>query len=499
MVFAATVYEQPYTGYDVTGEGNFYAPEGSNLPMSSPDTHYVSLASSVDKVQIPEPTGGCTVGLTLQFFDVNSGSYNANLGLTSATDLGDVCQYSFNGVGNYPSGTKFFGWILANGENYKGSGSNDGYTITADQSSIQNLGGIAFKLCNTTCSGSFATGTPVINTQTRIISVIPLDDATVATGTPITISTDVYISSTDLTDDMIVKQRIQLINSPILGNIWGGTGDLVAQDSYNLEFIYDNLSSGFTTLSTTTTFAQIGERYLITEIIDPNFLPFFDWFDTIVKATTTTFLVGTTTSGDNITQSITDSFEQMSATASSTADVLSVRCNPFSGNFDIVMCLWRLVVPDNQTANALFEETYDMVFSRAPLGYFTDFISIMATTTVGSLTVIDATVPSGLIGTGSHIRLDLTNVLDPYLYSTTTSRFTSANASSTETLFTQTNYYWRIIIMILFVLYIIRRLFGAHIIPHNMFGEHGAVSDTNRGDDSYRLKEYLYKHRNERH
>lgn len=301
---------------------------------------------------------------------------------------------------------------------------------------------------------------------TRIISVQPIDNSLVATGTPITITSTVFISSNDYTADTIIRQRIKLINSPILGNIWGGTGDLVAQDTFDLVFSYDVNSAGSTTVSTTTVFTQIGERYLITEIIDPDIVPFINLFDNVITSSTTDFLVGTTTSGDAITQSINDSFLNLSGTASSTVDTLSVVCNPFSGNFDIVLCAYRMIVPDQQTATVLFQETYNMVFSRAPLGYFTDFISIMATSTIGTLTVIDATVPSGLIGTNSHITLDLTNVLDDILYSTTTTSFRSTGANSGDDFYTQTNYYWRIIVSILFALYLMRRVLGSHVIPH---------------------------------
>jgi len=95
---------------------------------------------------------------------------------------------------------------------------------------------------------------------TQIISVLPIDNSTVATGTPITISANVFISSADFSSDMIIRQRIQLINSPILGNIWGGTGDLVAQDSYNLTFEYPVTSFG------EFTFSKNENRYLRSKV-----------------------------------------------------------------------------------------------------------------------------------------------------------------------------------------------------------------------------------------
>lgn len=336
--------------------------------------------------------------------------------------------------------------------------------------------------------------------STKIISVQPQNSSLIATNTPITIGTNIYVNEEDLTDEMFVRQTIQLTNAPVLGNIWGGAFDAYQLAISKQVFEYPITDSGYQTFSTTTTYSQIGNRQMTTEIISgQNFVYDLIFGDSVLTSTTTSFLVGTTTSGDLISQGISDSLGGLLSTGSTTVDSLNVACNPFSGNFDMVLCAYRLVVPDSQTANALFQETYDMVFSRAPFGYFTDFISIMSTSTIGSLTILNATVPNGLIGAGATITLDLTNVLDDVLYATTTALFSSGSATSTDTLFDQTYYYWRIIISILFVIYVIRRLLGAHIIPHNMFGEHGSLSDTSSTDDSYRLKEYLYKHRNEVH
>jgi len=320
----------------------------------------------------------------------------------------------------------------------------------------------------------------------RIKAVIPEHNATISTTTPELISASIYINPIDFNGEtgwgditnLKLRQTITLVNAPVLGNIWGGTGDWVAQQSNTIVYEYDIDSSGHSVYSTTTTFSQEGQRQLKTEILIGQSSVFDLIFgENIFLASTTYFTVGGYTTGDAITQSISDSFNELSGVASTTVDNLSIACNPFSGNFDIVICFYRLIVPDSQTATALFQETYDMVFSRAPLGYFTDFISIMSTSTVGTLTLIDATIPTGMVGSGKQITLDITNVFDFVLDSTTTPLFNSANASSTETFFVQTNRYWTIIVSILFVLYLMRRLLGSHIIPHA---------------DTFKVNEYPY-------
>jgi len=97
------------------------------------------------------------------------------------------------------------------------------------------------------------------------------------------------------------------------------------------------------------------------------------------------------------------------------------------------------------------------------LGYLTDAISILATSTVGSLTAIDAYVPSVLPGGGSHIRLDITGAFDSTL-NATTSIYKNSSASSTQTFYQITSYYWNLLIYIALAIFLLSRILGSHII-----------------------------------
>jgi len=121
-------------------------------------------------------------------------------------------------------------------------------------------------------------------------------------------------------------------------------------------------------------------------------------------------------------------------------------------------------VPTSDSLSYLGNTLHDSILIHFPIGYITDFISIISTSTVGSLTVLSATVPNGVVGAGSHIELDLTGILDDYL-NATTSGFTNSTASSTETLFVITNRYWSYLLYILTVFYLLSRILGSKIIP----------------------------------
>lgn len=164
-------------------------------------------------------------------------------------------------------------------------------------------------------------------------------------------------------------------------------------------------------------------------------------------------------------------------------------------SLDIGLCLGDVFValfqPLPQDWQYISDQLYENVRIRFPLGYINDFISIISTTTEGTLTPIDAVIPSVLPGSGTHMTLSLAHVLDPML-NATTSQFANVSASSTETFGTITERYWDYLVYALTLLYLLSRILGTRMIPNGLAG---ATADTNSGDDSYRLKEYLYEHR----
>lgn len=121
-----------------------------------------------------------------------------------------------------------------------------------------------------------------------------------------------------------------------------------------------------------------------------------------------------------------------------------------------------LFVPDGEVIFNMVDDIHTKVLTRFPLGYITDTITILSTSTLGTLTPIDAYIPNGVPGTGAHIRLDLTHAIDPLL-NATTSQFLNISASSTDTFFTITNRYWSLVLYFLAFSYMIGRIIGGII------------------------------------
>jgi len=162
--------------------------------------------------------------------------------------------------------------------------------------------------------------------------------------------------------------------------------------------------------------------------------------------------------------------EIISNSVSSTTQALAngIDACSWTGNFDFFGCLYSLAVvlfiPDTAGLNNMFDTMKQDVLYSFPLGYVTDFIDIMSTSTVGTLSVLDLHTPAALGFGSNHMRLDLAHSLDWILYSTSTI-FSSAESTTTQNFYQVTSYYWRIILYVLAGFYIIGRILGSHIIP----------------------------------
>lgn len=186
------------------------------------------------------------------------------------------------------------------------------------------------------------------------------------------------------------------------------------------------------------------------------------------------FIVGTSTYLGNLVQNSRNALNGALASTSAMSFASSSNtCNPFSGsvstlyfntNFNPISCFVFLFVPDQTLINESLTNVKNNVLQSFPIGYVTDFITIMATTSTTTLTVIDATLPNVLPGGGARVQLNLSHALDWALYATS-SKFNNASASSTKTLYEITNEYWKIIVYIGALLYILSRLLGPRLIP----------------------------------
>lgn len=137
-------------------------------------------------------------------------------------------------------------------------------------------------------------------------------------------------------------------------------------------------------------------------------------------------------------------------------------CNVLSG-FDASQCVYGLIYPNPTVFSALFNQLKISYGRAIPIGYVTRFAEILTSTSSSALPVISATIPNGVVGAGSVISLDPNNALD-FVLNATTSSFVNSSASSSESFYVITNRYWTNFISLLFVLYIVRRIIGSHLI-----------------------------------
>jgi len=196
-------------------------------------------------------------------------------------------------------------------------------------------------------------------------------------------------------------------------------------------------------------------------------------------------------------------FAQSFGSSTVNTALLSEKCSPISNDigtlflntsFSPLNCLSILFTPSQGKIGNLVSYIGTRSIKVFPFGYITDFVSIVSTSTVGELPVLSATIPSVLPGAGGTITLELTGVFDNLLYATS-GPFISGNATSTDTFYDITSYYWTYILYVLAFLYMASRIVGNHLVSVNHFGLNGALSDNSSNDDSYALKEYLYKNR----
>ena len=305
---------------------------------------------------------------------------------------------------------------------------------------------------------------PCTTAPTQICYTDPDEgDVITSTTTSYTLSMEGYVDDQYLGDDVtfnfdLYRNQNRLAVGPLFA---------FSQFAPNSDVISIPVGTGYNYESTSTSaFTQIGKytgRYTIEK-------PLFSFLgisigSQVLATKSVTFVVGTSTA---IEQLLDNTFIENATSSQAIKD----HCNILV-SFDFFDCSIGVVsfffTPSPSVISTFVSGLQENVLNRFPVGYMTDFVGIIATTTTQSLTVINATIPSGIMGSGSNITLDLTGVLDPILNATST-RYNNVSASSTETLFTITNRYWSYILYLLALFYILSRIVGIHLfgrLHHN--------------------------------
>lgn len=238
------------------------------------------------------------------------------------------------------------------------------------------------------------------DTSTRIISITPVDGATVSTTTTVGIAG--YVSPLDSLESPVVT--IGLYSK----NCGGFAGDVIqAVNGECAKMItYNATTSGYFSTTTTINFSPWGGVWNYTGKIKTSSYCILGYCfkNTEIAATSTTFTIGE--------PSMLDLF-----LASSTARIVQAlhdedidSCNPLSGVFDILRCLAVMTVPDRDAFSIVLTDLHDEILTVVPFGYLTRFLAIITNNATTSLPSFTATFLTAANATTS-ITFDMQDML----------------------------------------------------------------------------------------
>lgn len=332
------------------------------------------------------------------------------------------------------------------------------------------------------------------STQTRIVSITPANGSTFCSGCvgetsasttqPFVFSVDTYINSDDVfTFDIwgnTITNPLRIVyNDPDLqmafSSIIPPNPVIVGEEDY--AFSTTTTLTGYQTFTWTLpqedfiSFDRLKEyagRHTSTaKIIDPStFLWVWDTSsDLAATSSTWTFAH---LSGKDLLK---DDLASTTAANHASTTLSLLTCNILGGNFSFGSCFDALVKPDPMEIKVNFDIMLQTLGSSWPIGYFTDFVSIIKSEATTTLPAISATIPQGVAGAGAHIDLALTPHMLDYLWYATTSQFINESATSTDTLFDIVSFYWNKVVYLLLIIYILSRLVGFHLFGGMVAGE----------------------------
>lgn len=251
----------------------------------------------------------------------------------------------------------------------------------------------------TLSGGVFSTPTapPSIppDTSTRIISIVPVGGATIATSSTTTLSYTGYLNADDVNNGTFVYFNVK--NSSCYSANCTGQSGLHIGILGNANAIYfenrQDLSKATTTdfsFSTSTAGLPVGKYFLTAKVYKgamcvPSWLGGF-CFNTVseVYATSTTFIISEKTVTDLKVETYLGVKMGVSGLGSATStDVFKANCS-FS-SFQLFNCLNDafsvMFIPSSEELGLLGQELKTGVLTHYPLGLFTRFVDIISTTT----------------------------------------------------------------------------------------------------------------------
>jgi len=174
------------------------------------------------------------------------------------------------------------------------------------------------------------------------------------------------------------------------------------------------------------------------------------------------FIVGSSTFVGSISQNTYSVINGIYASSTATStESLAEACGLFSSSSSVVNCLGFLFIPDGNLINQSLTDFRDLASTHFPLGYITDFISILSNSSSSvALPTISATIPEGIAGSGASIALSLDSL--SWIFNAT-STFTTGDLAG-KSLYEIVSPYWEKFIYIALGFYLLNRILGSGVI-----------------------------------
>lgn len=376
--------------------------------------------------------------------DTGGGTYQTSGGYNAETFSGFYDSGSFLNSGGSS------GWS----QDYRNSLSALDYTYYGDGNFYKKVttvrSGITFyykwSVVNGIVIGAFD------DISTHIISLTPEDKAVfpAASSSAMTFSLEYYINPDqfDFWNNYNINVYLHNIDQNVLLASSLSPSDIVLINE-------DVDVAGYHSFSTTTVVLAEGNYRIVAKLRENIFNI------TTIDEVSHQFIVGSSTFIGNISQNTYTAINGYYASSSATStDSLASACGLFSDSSSVKNCLAFLFVPDGALIYNSLSSFKEQASTHFPLGYVTDFITIISSSASTSLPVLDITIPEGIAGTGASITLDVASI--GWIFNATSSIGTEAQKG--KTIFEIVNPYWEIVCYFAFGFYILRRILGSQII-----------------------------------
>lgn len=280
--------------------------------------------------------------------------------------------------------------------------SGDGIIVEADELSLIYYGYLSW-------DGDYREQFDFDAQVTRIISVDPFHNETIATSTSMFLGASINVNSIDYDGDMFLRFR------------YARNQDFQASIA-NTELLWTEidvpiLAPGNQFIQATTSILRTGQYSYRVQIRDPSITQtILSWFS-LGDSFDTGLLVGTSTQFIVVERTFLDQFiEDMASTTTAVlgnpgdlATDLSA-CNPLS--FEAVKCFTALFMPSQFQVEHLVTQLNESVFRKAPFGYVTRLVEIMTSSATTSLPVISYTFGDESPLSGEELSFDFSETVN---------------------------------------------------------------------------------------